>query len=193
MKPTYFTSPAEFRAWFEKHHYSATELWAGYHKKGSGTPSITSPESVDEALCFGWIDGIRKSIDENRYTIRFTRRKPKSNWSNINIERVAELQKLGRMTPAGLRAFEEREAKRDYSYEQTRSRSFRPEQEKTFRANRKAWAFFEQQPPSYRKTLIYWVTSAKKEETRASRLEKLIDASAAGRRIGDAFTNRVSR
>jgi uncharacterized protein YdeI (YjbR/CyaY-like superfamily) len=190
VKPTYFASPAEFREWLEKHHNSATELWVGYYKKGSGTPSIAWQESVDEALCFGWIDGLRKSVDENRYTIRFTRRRPKSNWSKINIGRVAELQKLGRMTPAGLRAFEERDAKRDYSYEETRSRSFTPEQERAFQANRKAWAFFEQQPPSYRKTLIYWVTSAKKEETRTSRLEKLIEASAAGRRIGDAFTNR---
>ena len=186
--PTYFPTPADFRNWLQKHHASEQELWVGFHKKGSGIPSITWPESVDEALCFGWIDGIRKSIDDERYVIRFTPRKPKSNWSNVNIKRVAELTKLGRMAPAGLKAFEERDAKREYAYEETRSRSFTPEQEKTFRANKKAWAFFEAQPPGYRKTHIFWVTSAKKEETRAARLEKLIAASAAGQRYGDAFT-----
>ena len=194
MKPVYFASPAEFRAWLEKHHSSAAELLVGFHKRHTGKPSMTWPESVDEALSFGWIDGIRKSVDEDRYTIRFTPRKAKSNWSNINIRRFEELTKLGRMTPAGRKAFEERDTKRDYSYEETRQRSFTPEQEKTFRANRKAWAFFEKQPPGYRKTLIYWVTSAKKEETRATRLGKLIEASAAGRRIGDAFTvKKVSK
>ncbi len=187
-RATFFATPAEFRAWLEAHHDQASELWVGFYKKGSGVPSITWPESVDEALCFGWIDGIRKSLDEERYVIRFTPRKPKSNWSNVNIKRVAELTKLGRMTPAGLKAFEERDTKRDYSYEETRSRSFTPEQEKTFRANKKAWTFFEQQPPGYRKTLIYWVTSAKKEETQKARLEKLIAECAAGRRLGDSFT-----
>lgn len=193
MKPIYFATPAEFRAWLEKHHDSATEVLVGFHKRHTGKPSLTWPESVDEALCFGWIDGIRKSVDEDRYTIRFTPRKPKSNWSNVNTKRVGELKKLGRMTPAGLKAFEERDAKRDYAYEETRQRSFTPEQEKTFRANKKAWAFFEVQPPGYRKTLTFWVTSAKKEETRASRLQKLIAESAAGRRYGDTFTVRKKR
>lgn len=188
MDPKYFSKPAELRKWLERHHATEPELWVGFHKKHTGVPSLTWPESVDEALCFGWIDGIRKSVDEDRYVIRFTPRKPKSNWSNVNIKRVAELTKLGRMTPAGLKAFEERDRKRDYSYEETRSRSFTPEQEKAFRANRKAWKFFEEQPPGYRKTLIYWVTSAKKEATQTSRLQKLIDACAAGRRMGDSFT-----
>jgi uncharacterized protein YdeI (YjbR/CyaY-like superfamily) len=190
VKAIYFSSPAEFRAWLEEHHDTESELLVGYHKKSTGVPSMTWPESVDEALCFGWIDGIRRSVDEHRYTIRFTPRKAKSNWSNVNIRRVGELKTLGRMTPAGLKAFEQRETKRDYSYEETRSRRFTPEQETTFRANRKAWAFFEAQPPGYRKTLIYWVTSAKKNETRASRLQKLIAESAAGRRLGDSFTVR---
>ena len=190
MLPIYFASPGEFRDWLEKNHRSAAELWVGYHKKGTGVPSMTWQESVDEALCFGWIDGIRRSVDGDRYTIRFTPRKPRSNWSNINIERVAELTKLGRMTPAGREAFEARDEKRDYSYEETRRRELSPEQEKTFRSNRKAWAFFEAQPPGYRKTLIFWVTSAKKEETRTSRLNRLIAESAAGRRLGDSFTVR---
>ena len=188
MEPRYFSKRADFRKWLEKNHATEPELWVGFHKKATGTPSITWPESVDEALCFGWIDGIRKRVDDDRYVIRFTPRKPKSNWSNVNIKRVGELTKLGRMTPAGLKAFEERETKRDYSYEETRSRSFTPVPEKTFRANRKAWEFFENQPPGWRKTLIYWVTSAKKEETRASRLERLIKECAAGRRLGDSFT-----
>ncbi|HXH06967.1 MAG TPA: YdeI/OmpD-associated family protein [Vicinamibacterales bacterium] len=190
VKPTYFRSASEFRKWLDEHHASEVELWVGYHKKGTGVASMTWQESVDEALCFGWIDGIRKSIDESRYTIRFTPRRSGSNWSKINIERINELTKLGRMTTAGLKAFEQRNTKLDYSYEETRQRQFSPEQQQTFRANPKAWAFFEKQPPSYRKTLIYWVTSAKKEETRASRLKKLIIASAAGRRLGDSFTDR---
>lgn len=183
MKPIYFASPAEFRAWLEKHHDKESELLVGFHKRETGKPSMTWPQSVDEALCFGWIDGVRKGVDDERYTIRFTPRKPKSNWSNVNIRRVAELKELGRMTPAGLKAFETRETKRDYAYEETRSRTFTPELEKQFRANKKAWAFFEKQPPGYRKTLTFWVTSAKREETRQSRLEKLIAASAAGKRV----------
>lgn len=183
MKPKYFATPGEFRAWLEKHHSSESELWVGFHKKGSGTPSITWPESVDQALCFGWIDGIRKSIDEDRYMIRFTPRKPKSNWSTVNIKRVAELTKLGLMNEAGLKVFNAREAKREYSYEQTRATPFSPQLEKAFRAQKKAWAFFEAQPPGYRKTLMFWVMSAKREETQRSRLEKLIEASAAGKRV----------
>ena len=188
MKPVYFASPVEFRAWLERQHTTESELWVGYHKRGTGVPSMTWPESVDEALCFGWIDGLRKRVDDERYAIRFTPRKPKSNWSKVNIARVAELARLGRMTPAGLAAFETRDAKRDYSYEETRQRSFTPAQEKEFRRNRKAWSFFAAQPPGYRKTLIYWVTSAKKAETSAARLARLIEASAAGLRVGDSFT-----
>lgn len=189
-KPVYFSSPAEFRAWLEQHHGTESEVLAGYHKKGTGVPSMTWAESVDEALCFGWIDGVRRSVDGERYTIRFTPRKAKSNWSKVNIARVAELTKTGKMTAAGLKAFRERDVRRDYSYEETRRRSFTPGQEKEFRAHRKAWTFFEAQPPGYRKAVIFWVTSAKKEETRAARLGKLIEASSAGRRIGDTFVAR---
>ena len=182
-KPTYFATPGDFRAWLEANHATESELWVGFHKKGSGTPSITWPESVDEALCFGWIDGVRKTIDDKRYVIRFTPRKAKSNWSNVNIKRVGELTKLGLMKPAGLKIFEARDAKREYSYEQTRQAEFSAEIAKTFRANKKAWKYFEEQPPGYRKSLTYWVMSPKKEETRLKRLEQLIEFSAAGKRI----------
>jgi uncharacterized protein YdeI (YjbR/CyaY-like superfamily) len=180
VKAIYFSSPAEFRAWLEEHHDTEPELLVGYHKRGTGVPSMTWPESVDEALCFGWIDGIRRSVDENRYTIRFTPRRPRSNWSAVNIKRVAELKKLGKMTPAGLKAFEERVAKRDYAYEARRA-ELAPGYVKRF--SKKAWAFFENQPPYYRRTLSFWVMSAKKEETRLARLEKLIAACAAGKRL----------
>ncbi len=183
MKPVYFSSPAEFRAWLEKHHDSAAELWVGYYRRATGTPSITWPESVDQALCFGWIDGVRKTVDENRYMIRFTPRKTRSNWSTVNIKKVAELTKLGLMKPAGMKVFEEREAKREYSYEQTQQTELAPEYAKEFRANRKAWAFFEAQAPSYQRTLKFWVMNAKKEETQRARLKKLIDTSAAGKRV----------
>ena len=182
MKPLYFASPAEFRAWLEKHHDSATELLVGFHKRDSGVPSMTWPESVDEALCFGWIDGVRKTVDENRYTIRFTPRRMKSNWSKVNLARVEELKKLGRMMPAGLRVHEQRVAKRDYAYE-SRPQALSPEFEKRFRANKKAWAFFEKQPPYYRKLMAFWIMSAKREETRETRLAKLVEASAAGKRV----------
>src|SRR3990170_7609951 len=176
MSLLFFLTQHDLRKWFEKNHNKADELWVGYYKKSTGKSSITWPESVDQALCFGWIDGIRKSIDEDRYMIRFTPRKPKSNWSTVNIKRVAELTKLGLMNEAGLKVFNAREAKREYSYEQTRATPFSPQLEKAFRAQKKAWAFFEAQPPVYRKTLTFWVMSAKREETQRSRLEKLIEA-----------------
>jgi uncharacterized protein YdeI (YjbR/CyaY-like superfamily) len=182
-KPVYFATPADFRAWFEKNHARESELWVGFHKKATSTPSITWPESVDEALCFGWIDGVRKRIDDERYMIRFTPRKATSNWSNVNIKRVAELQALGLMKPEGLRVFEARDPKREYSYEQTRTVSLDAALEKKFRAKKKAWAFFVAQPPGYQRTLSFWVMSAKREETRLARLEKLIATSAGGNRI----------
>jgi len=184
--PTFFATPDEFRAWLEAHHGTETELVVGFHKKGSGRPSITWPESVDQALCFGWIDGIRRSLDEESYTIRFTPRKPRSTWSAVNINRARELIDEGLMRPAGLAAFEARADDRSaiYSYEQRHSAVLPPEMEERFRANRAAWRFFEAQPPSYRKTAIYWVTSAKKVETRQKRLTTLIEDSANGRRIG---------
>jgi uncharacterized protein YdeI (YjbR/CyaY-like superfamily) len=185
MEPHFFASPAAFRAWLKKHHASATELLVGFYKKDSGKPSITWPESVDQALCFGWIDGVRRRIDDLSYSIRFTPRKTISNWSAINISRVAELTKLGLMQPAGLRAFEKRREDKSaiYAYENA-VRTLDPADEKAFRANRKAWQFFNAQAPSYRRVCIYWVTSGKREETRARRLATLIEDSASGRRVG---------
>lgn len=185
MKPTFFPTPAAFRKWLETNHASATKLLAGFYKKNSGKPSITWPESVDQALCFGWIDGVRRRIDEVSYSIRFTPRKQISNWSAVNIARVAELTRLGLMRPAGLRVFEQRREEKSaiYTYENA-VRTLDPAAEKTFRANRKAWQFFNAQAPSYRRVCIYWVTSAKKEETRARRLATLINDSASGERVG---------
>jgi uncharacterized protein YdeI (YjbR/CyaY-like superfamily) len=185
-KPTFFATPAEFRSGLERHHDQETELWVGFYKKGSGKPSITWPESVDEALCFGWIDGIRKKIDEESYTNRFTPRNPRSNWSAINIKRVKELTAAGRMHPAGLAAFAQRAEDRAglYSYENRKTARLHADQERRFRANDRAWAFFSAQPPGYRQTAIWWVVSAKREETRLKRLATLIDDSAHGRRIG---------
>ena len=184
-KPKYFATPAAFRAWLEAHHATSTELLVGFYKRGSRKPSITWAESVDEALCFGWIDGVRRSVDDDRYTIRFTPRKARSTWSAVNIKRVAELTKLGRMQPAGMEAFARREEKKSqiYSYEQRNDAAFDDEFERTFRANRRAWEFFQAQPPWYRRTATHWVITAKKEETRRKRLATLIADSAYGRRI----------
>jgi uncharacterized protein YdeI (YjbR/CyaY-like superfamily) len=185
MEPTTFERPQDFRAWLEQHHDGEPELWVGYHKKGSGKPSMTWPESVDEALCFGWIDGIRKRIDEERYMIRFTPRRARSIWSAVNIRRVAALTEEGRMRPAGLAAFAARREDRSsiYSYEQRERAKLDPVFEKRFRAKKRAWVSFEAMPPSYRQAAIRWVMTAKKEETRQRRLATLIEASAAGRRI----------
>jgi uncharacterized protein YdeI (YjbR/CyaY-like superfamily) len=184
-RPTFFRSPAEFRRWLERHHAEAPELWVGFHKKGSGRPSITWPESVDEALCFGWIDGVRYRIDDTSYRIRFTPRKPRSVWSLVNVKRVAELKKLGRMAAAGLAAFAKADPKRSgiYSYERQNAK-LDAASEKRFRANKNAWAFFKAQAPSYQRLTTYWVVSAKREETRRRRLVALIAGSAAGRRLG---------
>jgi uncharacterized protein YdeI (YjbR/CyaY-like superfamily) len=188
VKPTFFATPADFRKWLEKHHDTAPELLVGFYKKGSGKPSITWPESVDEALCFGWIDGVRRTIDEASYSIRFTPRRARSNWSAVNLKRVEELKKLGRMRPAGLRAYEARDPARRavYSYErQDRPRevSLSPAYEAKFRSNKKAWAFFQEQAPYYRRAVSRWVMTAKKEETQLKRLATLIDDSARGRWI----------
>ncbi len=193
MEPTFFRSPAEFRRWLDKHHATARELWVGFCKKGSGEPSITWPESVDEALCFGWIDGIRKSIDDRSYKIRFTPRRTGSVWSAVNIKRVAILTGQGRMRPAGLKAFEARKENRSgiYSYEQRRAELEEP-YAGILRKNPAARAFFEAQPPSYRKAVGWWVVSAKKEETRLKRLEQLIEDSANGRRIGQMARKKPS-
>jgi uncharacterized protein YdeI (YjbR/CyaY-like superfamily) len=184
MKPTFFPTPADFRQWLERNHDKVPELLVGFYKKGSGKPSITWPESVDEALCFGWIDGVRRTIDEERYSIRFTPRRPRSNWSAVNLKRVEELTNLGRMHPAGLRAFEVRDPSRTYSYERKEDQKLDPAYEAKLKANKKAWTFFQAQPPYYRRIASLWVMDAKKEETRLRRLATLIDDSARGRRIG---------
>src|SRR5271154_5279859 len=187
MKPksVFFSRPPKFRAWLEKYHESRLELWVGFYKKASGKPSITWPESVDEALCFGWIDGLRKNIDEVSYTIRFTPRKPRSIWSAINIGRAQELHAAGKMSTLGLEAFARRSDDRSaiYAYEQRKAAQFDVTAEKKFRANLRAWIFFQSQPAGYRKIATYWVISAKKEETRARRLGVLIESSARGESI----------
>jgi uncharacterized protein YdeI (YjbR/CyaY-like superfamily) len=179
MKPIFFAEPLAFRAWLEAHHSIQQELWVGFHKRASGKASITWPESVDVALCFGWIDGVRKSLGETSYVIRFTPRKPTSTWSAINIRRMAELTKLGLVHPAGLKAFEKRSDERSaiYAYEQRKTAKLDPAYETQFRAHQKAWQFFQAQPPWYRRTATYWVISAKKDETRLKRLGILIDES----------------
>jgi uncharacterized protein YdeI (YjbR/CyaY-like superfamily) len=183
--PRFFASPAELRAWLEEHHASAAELWVGFHKRVTGRPSLTWPESVDEALCFGWIDGVRKSLGAESYAIRFTPRKPGSGWSSVNLAKMKALLAEGRVAPAGLAAFERRsEAKSArYSYEQRHAAELGPELEARFRARKRAWAFFESQPPGYRRLTAYWVTSARREETRLRRLDQLIACSAAGERL----------
>jgi len=185
-RPAFFATPADFRAWLERHHETEAELVVGFHKKASGRPSVTWPQSVDEALCFGWIDGVRHSLGDESYTIRFTPRRPTSIWSAINVARVAELTKLGRMRAAGVKAFAARTPARTgvYSFERQMAAELTPAQRRTLRANPAAADFFESQPPGYRKTAIHWVVSAKRPETRQRRLELLISDSAAGRRIG---------
>jgi len=185
MEPTFFATPDDFRAWLEEHHETESELLVGFHKKGSGRPSITWPESVDQALCFGWIDGVRRRIDDGSYSIRFTPRQRRSTWSAINVKRVGELAAEGLMRPAGLAAFERRSGDRTgiYSYERQRPAAFEPEQERAFRADERAWNWFQEQAPSYRRVATHWVISAKKPETRERRLRRLIEDSAAGRTI----------
>ncbi len=184
MQIIFFKSSSDLRQWLEAQHATAQELWVGYYKKGTGRPSITWPESVDQALCFGWIDGIRKSIDDVSYTIRFSPRKPGSTWSAVNIKRVEELAGQGLMRPAGLTAFEARKDNKSgiYSYEQ-RSAALPAPYEKTLRKNTAAWKFFQAQPASYRKAAYWWVVSARQEATRLKRLDQLIEYSAHGRTI----------
>ena len=186
MKPLFFPTPADWRRWLAKHHASADELWVGFHKRGSGKPSITWPESVDEALCFGWIDGVRKSLGAESYVIRFTPRRPGSIWSVVNVRRVGELTKARRMRPAGLRAFEKRTAKKTgvYSFEQRKVAKPPAAYVRRFKENPAAWRFFSNQAPWYQRVTTFWVVNAKQEETRLRRLAILIADSAAGRRIG---------
>ena len=182
--PRHFRTAADFRKWLAANHAKATELWVGFWKKGSGKAGMTYDEAVDEALCYGWIDGLAKGNDELSYKQRFSPRKPTSIWSTINIGKVERLKAAGRMAAPGLEAFEKRDPKRTsvYSFE-NRDVKFSPAIEKRFRADRKAWAFFGQQPPGYRRLMAFWVMSAKKEETRDRRLAKLIETSAGGKRI----------
>lgn len=181
---TFFPTQPHLRKWFEKNHKKADEFWVGYYKKGSGKPSITWPESVDEALCFGWIDGIRKSIDEESYKIRFTPRRKGSIWSAVNTKRIKELIKLGLVKPSGLEVFNKRDEKKTnrYSFEQKEAK-FPKEFEKKFKANKKAWKYFQTLPPSAKRPSTWWVISAKREETKLSRLDTLIKCSEEERKI----------
>jgi len=183
-KPTFFANQDKFRSWLEQNHATVTELLVGFWKVGTGKPSMTWSESVDQALCFGWIDGVRKRIDDESYSIRFTPRRPTSFWSKINIDKVASLSERGLMTPAGFAAFEkmtdERAAR--YAYEKP-TQEFTGAYLKKFRAEKKAWEFFTKQAPSYQRIGVHWVYDAKQEITRLKRLDKLIAASAEGKRV----------
>ena len=187
IAPAFYATAAEWRAWLEEHHATEREHWVGFRKRNTShlrEASITWSESVDQALCFGWIDGVRKRVDDASYMIRFTPRKPSSRWSRVNVAKVAELSAAGLMHPAGLAAFEARTEEGTYSYEQREAAAFDPERERRLRADAAAWAWFSAQPPWYRRTATHWVMSAKREETRDRRLARLIADSAAGRAVG---------
>jgi uncharacterized protein YdeI (YjbR/CyaY-like superfamily) len=194
MNPIFFDSPSAFRRWLEKNHATSQELYVGYHKKHTGKPSLTWSQSVDEALCFGWIDGIRRSWDEEGYIIRFTPRRKQSIWSAINLKKMEQLIEEGRMTAAGLAVFQARKPEKTnkYSFEQRETAKLPPSLEKQFRANRKAWAFFQAQPPGYRRLMSFYVVSARQDETRQRRLERLIRDSEAGKRVGQFERARQS-
>ena len=182
-EPAFFPTAADFRRWLEANHATAPELLVGFWKKGSGKPSIDWPQARDQALCYGWIDGVRKSLGDDAYTIRFTPRRKGSIWSKVNVERFHALKTAGQMTQAGERAFQAgRENRSHYSYESA-PRELAPEEIAQFKANAAAWADWEKRPPGYRKVVLHWVTSAKRPETRARRLATLIEDSAASRKI----------
>jgi uncharacterized protein YdeI (YjbR/CyaY-like superfamily) len=183
--PVFFATPEAFRAWLAEHHADETELLVGFHRTGSGKPSITWPESVDQALCFGWIDGVRRRLDDTSYSIRFTPRKARSIWSAVNVRRFAELREQGLVAPAGLAAFARRreEDTAIYAHEARQQPTLSAEQEAEFRARPEAWAWFGARSPSYRRTAVHWVLRAKREETRRRRLAQLIECSAQGRTI----------
>jgi uncharacterized protein YdeI (YjbR/CyaY-like superfamily) len=185
MAPRFFATPAAFRKWLAVHHARKTELWVGFHKRATGKPSLTWPESVDEALCAGWIDGVRKRIDDESYMIRFTPRKSSSTWSAVNIGRMAALTQEGRVLPAGLAAFAKRTEKKSgtYSYEQREAAELDAAQQRQLRAHPAAWKHFQAQAPWYRRTVAHWVTRAKKEETRQRRLTALIECCKRGELI----------
>ena len=184
MTPRFFANPEAFRRWLAKNHARIEELWVGFHKKATGKPSITWPEAVDQALCFGWIDGLRKSVDDESYMIRFTPRKARSIWSAINLRRFAALREQGLIESVGLDAFERRDPAKTnrYSFENS-PQTLDPSLENRFRANRAAWRFFEAQPPGYRRTAIWYIVSAKREETRLRRLHTVMDYSSKGERL----------
>ena len=184
QRARFFATADEFRAWLAKNHASHTELWLGMYKKASGKGGITYKEALDEALCYGWIDGVRKSLNAEAFVQRFTPRKAKSYWSAVNTTRAKELIAEKRMAPPGLEAFEARDPAETarYSFERE-APEFEPAQVKRLRSNKAAWTFFAAQPPGYRRLMTFYVTSAKRPETRAARLEKLVAASAARRRL----------
>jgi uncharacterized protein YdeI (YjbR/CyaY-like superfamily) len=181
--PVFFPTSADLRAWLEANHETASELWVGMYKKGTGKPSVAWQDVVDECLCFGWIDGIRKSLDGESFAQRITPRKPKSNWSRVNLKRVEELTAEGRMRPLGLRAYEARTKTNTYSYEQRDNPEFDEESLRLFQAEPGAWEFFQSCPPGYRRLMTFRVVSGKREETRRKRLGELIEACRERRRM----------
>jgi len=191
ITPIFFSNQQEFRKWLTKNHKKETELIVGYYKVGTGKPSMTWSHSVDQALCFGWIDGVRRSIDSESYCIRFTPRKQTSRWSDVNIKKVAELIKQGLMQPAGVEIFNKRkrEESKLYSFENA-GKQLAQNLEKKFKANKAAWSFFTKQAPSYKKMIVHWITSAKREETQLTRLEQAITESVKQKRIGDQYKKR---
>ena len=194
MSILFFSSQSHLRKWFEKNHNKADELWVGYYKKGAGKPSITWQESVDEALCFGWIDSIRKSIDDESYTNRFTPRREGSTWSAVNTKRIKELIKLGLVKPSGLEVFKQRDEKKTnrYSFEQKKAK-FPSEFEKKFKINKKAWKYFQTLPPSAKRLSTWWVIGAKREETKLKRLEVLIQCSEEKRKIPPLIVSKKDK
>jgi uncharacterized protein YdeI (YjbR/CyaY-like superfamily) len=184
-RPVFFSTPVRFRRWLIKNHDRVDQLWVGYYRKDSGRASITWPESVDEALCFGWIDGIRKKVDPESYKVRFTPRRSKSIWSAVNIARVAVLTGESRMHPAGIAAFARRQENnsRKYSFENRKLAKLTAADEREFRRDRAAWDFFQTQPPGYRRLAAWWIISAKRPETRRARLLRLIGTSKSGQRV----------
>ncbi len=195
MKIVYFKTPAAFRTWLERHHREHRILHVGFRKRHTGAASITWPEAVDEALCFGWIDGVRHRIDDETYTIRFTPRRPGSIWSAVNLRRMRALIRAQRVSPYGLGVYDVRNRKKTglYAYEQKREARFTPQYARRFRAQRRAWTWFQAQAPWYRRTATHWVQRAKQEATRLKRLATLIDCSAAGRPVGPFDRTKYAR
>jgi uncharacterized protein YdeI (YjbR/CyaY-like superfamily) len=194
MTPTFFQTPADLRRWFRANHAVCRELWIGFYKKGSGRQAVDYRQALDEALCFGWIDGIVRKVDEVSYCHRFSPRTPRSPWSAINIARAGELIEAGRMQPPGLAAFQRRADDRSqvYSYEQRRSATLSPSEANAFKAHRAAWTFYSTRPPSYRRTAAWWVQSAKQPATRERRLSVLIESSARGE-LAPPFIERTKK